>query len=73
MLEMHIFSVGRNEGHSVRIKLPVAFQKELPLINQVVETFEPGRDQNAVSPIMPSSEVEVCDKRRRLRLLRGCF
>lgn len=54
MLEVHIFSVGRNEGRGVRIKLPSASEKDLlPLIKEVVATFEPGRDQNAVSPIMP--------------------
>jgi len=54
LVEIHIFSVGRNEGRGVRIKLPAASEKDLlPLIEQVVATFEPGRDQNAVSPIMP--------------------
>lgn len=54
MLEIHIFSVGRNEGRGVRIKLPAVSEKDLlPVINQVIATLEPGRDQNAVSPIVP--------------------
>ena len=54
MMEHHIFSLGRNEGRGIRIKVPAAAQKELtPIINRLVETFEPGRDQNAVSPILP--------------------
>ncbi len=54
MIEHHIFSLGRNEGRGIRIKVPAAAQKDLmPIINRLVETFEPGRDQNAVSPIVP--------------------
>jgi hypothetical protein len=54
MQEIHVFSVGRNEGRGVRIKLPATAQKELmPIITRVVESFEPGRDQNAVSPLVP--------------------
>jgi hypothetical protein len=52
--EMHIFSLGRNEGRGVRIKVPPASHKELlQIIDRVVGSFEPGRDQNAVSPLMP--------------------
>lgn len=57
MLEIHIFSVGRNDGRGVRIKLPSVSEKDLlPLIKEVVETFELGRDQNAVSPLVPKTE-----------------
>lgn len=52
--EIHIFSLGRNEGRGVRIKAPVTAQKDLmPTVNRMLETFEAGRDQNAVSPLVP--------------------
>jgi hypothetical protein len=57
MLEIHIFSLGRNEGRGVRIKLPVAGNEQLmPTITRVLESYEPGRNQNAVSPLMPKSD-----------------
>ncbi|MEC4889274.1 MAG: hypothetical protein RI101_04365 [Nitrospira sp.] len=53
MLEVHIFTLGRNEGRGVRIKVPVSAQGEvLPLVTQMLETYQPGRDQNAVSPFV---------------------
>lgn len=57
MEEIHMFSLGRNEGRGVRIKLPPAAQKALsPVIKRMLETFEPGRDQNAVSPLVPKEK-----------------
>ncbi len=57
MLEIHIFSLGRNEGRGVRIKLPLAGDDQLmPTVARVLESYEPGRDQNAVSPLMPKSD-----------------
>ena len=54
MLEVHIFSLGRNEGRGVRIKLPAARTAQLtPTITRMLKSYEPGRDQNAVSPLMP--------------------
>jgi hypothetical protein len=51
VMEFHIFSVGRNEGRGVRIKLPASARTTLmPTISQVLQTYEPGRDQDAVSP-----------------------
>lgn len=53
MLEVHIFTLGRNEGRGVRIKVPASEQGTvLPLITTILETYQPGRDQNAVSPIV---------------------
>lgn len=53
MLEIHIFSLGRNEGRGMRIKMPVTAQKELqPTIAKMLESYQPGRDQNAVSPVI---------------------
>ena len=57
MLELHIFSLGRNEGRGVRIRLPAARTAHLmPAITRMLESYEPGRDQNAVSPLMPKPD-----------------
>ena len=57
MLEVHIFSLGRNEGRGVRIKLPAARTAQLtPTITRMLKSYEPGRDQNAVSPLMPKPD-----------------
>ena len=53
MREIHIMSVGRNEGRGVRIKVQGSSNEELmPLITKVLESYRPGRDQNAVSPFV---------------------
>ena len=58
MLEVHIFTLGRNEGRGVRIKVPVSAQGDLmPLVTQILETYQPGRDQNAVSPLAPQPDA----------------
>jgi hypothetical protein len=57
MLEIHIFSLGRNEGRGIRIKVPVSAQERLmPTITRMLETYQPGRDQNAVSPLIPKPD-----------------
>ncbi len=54
MLELHIFSLGRNEGRGVRVKVPASAQADLlPAVTKMLETYQPGRDQNAVSPLAP--------------------
>ena len=54
MIEHHIFSLGRNEGRGVRIKVPLSAEEQvLPLVTRMLETYQPGRDQNAVSPLVP--------------------
>jgi hypothetical protein len=54
MVEHHIFSLGRNEGRGIRIKVPFSAEKQvLPLVTRMLETYQPGRDQNAVSPLVP--------------------
>ncbi len=54
MLEIHIFSLGRNEGRGVRIKMPADRTAQLmPTIRRMLKSYEGGRDQNAVSPIVP--------------------
>lgn len=58
MLELHIFSLGRNEGRGVRIKVPVSAQDQLmPAITRMLETYQSGRDQNAVSPLVPKPDA----------------
>ena len=58
MLEIHLFSLGRNEGRGVRIKMPVAAQDQLmPAVTKMLETYQPGRDQNAVSPLAPKPDA----------------
>lgn len=57
MREVHIFSLGRNEGRGVRIKTPASHSAQLmPTITKMLEAYEPGRDQNAVSPLVPKPE-----------------
>lgn len=57
MVELHIFSLGRNEGRGIRIKVPVSAQERLmPTITRILETYLPGRDQNAVSPLAPKPD-----------------
>ena len=56
VLEMHIFSLGRNEGRGVRIKTPAASKGALmPAVKQFLASFQAGRDQNAVSPFTPAT------------------
>ncbi|HEY3197485.1 MAG TPA: hypothetical protein VGJ57_05695 [Nitrospirales bacterium] len=51
IIELHIFSLGRNEGRGVRIKVPESSRKTLmPTFAQILQTYEAGRDQDAVSP-----------------------
>jgi hypothetical protein len=55
MIEHHIFSLGRNEGRGIRIKVPLTAEEQvMPAITRMLETYQPGRDQNAVSPLVPA-------------------
>ena len=57
MIEHHIFSLGRNEGRGIRIKAPLsAEERVMPTITKMLETYQPGRDQNAVSPLIPKPD-----------------
>ena len=57
MIERHIFSLGRNEGRGIRIKAPLSAEEQvMPTITRMLETYQPGRDQNAVSPIAPKHD-----------------
>jgi hypothetical protein len=58
MIEHHIFSLGRNEGRGIRIKVPLAVEdRVMPAITRMLQTYQPGRDQNAVSPLMPKPDA----------------
>ena len=53
MREIHIMSLGRNEGRGVRIKIPASSNGTvMPLVTKLLESYQPGRDQNAVSPFV---------------------
>jgi hypothetical protein len=54
IIEHHIFSLGRNEGRGVRIKAPRSEEaRMMETVKKMLGTYLPGRDQNAVSPIVP--------------------
>jgi len=54
MIELHIFSLGRNEGRGVRVKFPAASRTALmPILAEMLKTYQAGRDQDAVSPFAP--------------------
>ncbi|MBH0209473.1 MAG: hypothetical protein HP495_13370, partial [Nitrospira sp.] len=54
MIEHHIMSLGRNEGRGVRVKVPLAHDAVLlPAVMKMLKSYQPGRDQNAVSPLVP--------------------
>jgi hypothetical protein len=55
MREIHIMSLGRNEGRGVRVKIPASSNGTvMPLVTKLLESYQPGRDQNAVSPFVPA-------------------
>ena len=55
MREIHIMSVGRNEGRGVRVKNPASTTGTMaPLVKKLLESYQAGRDQNAVSPFAPT-------------------
>ncbi len=57
IIERHIFSLGRNEGRGIRIKVPLSAEdRVMPAITRMLQTYQPGRDQNAVSPLMPKPD-----------------
>lgn len=54
MVEHHIISLGRNEGRGIRVKVPLVDEARLlSTIKKMLKTYQPGRDQNAVSPLIP--------------------
>jgi hypothetical protein len=56
VVEIHIFSLGRNEGRGVRVKFPAASRTTLmPVIAEMLESYHPGRGQDNVSPFVPKS------------------
>lgn len=60
IIEHHIFSLGRNEGRGVRVKAPLSADARLmPIIHRMLTTYHPGRDQNAVSPLKPNTDLSI--------------
>ena len=58
IIERHIFSLGRNEGRGIRIKVPLSAEdRVMPAITRMLQTYQPGRDQNAVSPLIPKPDA----------------
>jgi hypothetical protein len=54
MIEHHLFTLGRNEGRGIRVKTPRSGESEvMSHVKKMLETYQPGRDQNAVSPMLP--------------------
>ena len=59
MIELHIFSLGRNEGRGMRMKFPASSRTALmPVLSGMLQTYRPGRDQNAVSPFQQPASPE---------------
>jgi len=57
VIERHIVSLGRNEGRGVRIKVPISAEdRVMATTKKILETYRPGRDQNAVSPLVPKAD-----------------
>ena len=57
IIEHHIFSLGRNEGRGIRVKVPRSAEEQvMSIIRKMLETYQPGRDQNAVSPLVPKEK-----------------
>jgi len=57
MIEHHIMSLGRNEGRGVRVKVPLSEEGRLmPAVMLMLKSYRPGRDQNAVSPLVPKEK-----------------
>ena len=63
VIEYHVMSHGRNEGRGIRVKVPLSGEHQLmPIIERMLATYQPGRDQNAVSPLMPKPEPPVAPR-----------
>jgi hypothetical protein len=57
MVEHHIISLGRNEGRGIRVKVPLMDEERLlSTVRKMLEAYQPGRDQNAVSPLIPKEK-----------------
>lgn len=57
MVEHHIISLGRNEGRGIRVKVPLVDEARLlSTIKKMLKTYQPGRDQNAVGPLVPKEK-----------------
>jgi hypothetical protein len=60
IIELHIFSLGRNEGRGIRMKFPATSRTTLmPVLATMLQTYQPGREQNAVSPFQQPTNPET--------------
>ncbi len=60
IIEHHIFSLGRNEGRGVRVKVPRSAEHHvMPTVRKMLDAYQPGRDQNAVSPLKPTTDLPI--------------
>ncbi len=63
IVELHIFSLGRNEGRGVRMKVPTSSRAALmPVFADMLQAYHPGRDQNAVSPFQQPTSPDPKEK-----------
>ena len=54
MIEHHFFTLGRNEGRGIRVKSPRSAEGGvMSKVKKMLESYQPGRDQDAVSPLVP--------------------
>ena len=54
MIEHHIFSLGRNEGRGIRIKVPLSAEdRVMPAITRMLQTYQPATSQqnNSKNPL----------------------
>lgn len=57
MVEHHFFTLGRNEGRGIRVKSPRSAEGDvMSKVKKMLESYQPGRDQNAVSPLVPKEK-----------------
>lgn len=57
-VEHHLLSLGRNDGRGIRMKMPAAeAERLLRQFDSMLASYHPGRDQNAVSPLVPKADA----------------
>lgn len=53
IIEHHFFTLGRNEGRGIRIKVPRSEEASvMSKVRIMLENYQPGRDQDAISPLV---------------------
>lgn len=55
IIEHLFFTLSRNEGRGIRVNVPRSGEAQvMSQVRTMLETYQPGRDQNAVSPQVPN-------------------